>query len=57
MSEKVEGKLVIMGNIAVAEGEGEIYEHEMALLIEFDNAEDIRQAIKDGEVKFTFGDT
>lgn len=51
----VKAKLRIMGRILVAEPD--TLEHElypMALLIEFDSTEDIREAIKDGIVEFDF---
>lgn len=49
-------KLEIMGRILVASEENYREEHlyPMALLISFDNPEDIRQAIKDGKVEFEF---
>ncbi len=43
-----------MGGIDVINLDGDIDNYPMALLIEFDNAEDIRQAIKNGSVEFEF---
>lgn len=52
----VTGKLEVMGRIEIVEDEVDTYIYPMALLITFDNKEDIRAAIKDGECKFTFGE-
>jgi hypothetical protein len=52
----ITGKLVVMGEIDTVEPDDVTWKHPMALLIEFESAADIRQAIKDGECKFTFGE-
>lgn len=52
----VTGKLTIMGQIEVKEPDDKTVTHPMALLINFNSVEDIRQAIADGECKFVFGD-
>jgi len=56
------GRLVIMGMMDTVEpdptGSATSFQHHpMALLIEFDSAESIGQAIKDGACKFIFGDS
>jgi len=48
-------KLTIMGQIITIEDEQE-FTHPMALLIEFDSAEEIREAIKRGSCEFEFDD-
>lgn len=50
----VTGKLAIMGNIVVEELDATKQTYPMALLITFESAEDIRQALKDMECKFSF---
>lgn len=50
------GRLVIMGEITVKDLDDSERDHHMALLIEFDSAEDIRKAIADGHCTFKFGD-
>ena len=50
----VTGKLKIMGQIETVEPDGENQKYPMALLIEFDSADDIRAALKDMECKFCF---
>lgn len=50
------GKLAIMGRIEVKESEDTVQTYPMALLVTFDSVEAIRQAIKDGECKFTGGE-
>ena len=52
----VTAKLAIMGEIDVKEPDGSTQHFPMALLITFDNPEQIRRAIKEGECKFVFGD-
>lgn len=52
----VNGQLAIMGQIDVKEDEETVQRYPMALLIKFKTVEEIRQAIADGECKFTFGD-
>ena len=50
------GKLIEMGQLATIDDDGTKTEYKMALVIEFDSPEAIRQAIKDGACSFTFGD-
>lgn len=52
----IKARLEMMGRIVVEseENSGDQDVFPMALLISFANAEDIRQAIKDGAVTFTF---
>jgi hypothetical protein len=47
-------KLAVMGEIEVKELDGESHTYPMALLITFDDKEQIRQAIKDGICRFEF---
>ena len=51
----ISGQLKVMGNIDLLE-DGEAQPIDMALVITFDNSEDIRQAIADGQCKFSFGE-
>lgn len=51
----VKGKLKIMGRIEVVEDD-ENYKTDLGLLIVFENAEEIRQALKDGVCEFEFGE-
>lgn len=51
----ITAKLEVMGNIDVLE-DGSPVNFPMALVLSFDNAEDIRQALKDMEVKFEWKD-
>ena len=55
-----EGNLILMGEIFSTEpeehgGDGTTHRHRMALLIEFDSADDIRAAIARGNCSFSFG--
>lgn len=48
----VTGHLIIMGEIETVEDKNTTKKHPMALLIEFDSAEDIRAALNAMECKF-----
>lgn len=47
-------KLAIMGEIVVVGLDGNPDIYDMALLITFDNSEELRQAIREGKVEFNF---
>lgn len=50
------GKLIQMGLLELPSGEGgDVDKYPYALVIAFDNPEEIRQAIKDGNCEFEFG--
>lgn len=49
-------KLIEMGQITTVGLDGEKSEYKMALLIEFDNRDDIRKAIAEGTCEFSFGE-
>lgn len=50
------GKAVIVGNIEVVEEDGDNFKSPLGLVIVFTSPQQIRQAMEDGVVKFTFGD-
>ena len=51
-----EGKLIEMGQIEILGlGDEPNTKYKMALVIEFDSPEDIREAIKEGTCTFRFG--
>ena len=50
----ITAKLKIMGQISTIEPDGEVTDFPMALLLEFDTPEDIRQALSDMKCDFTF---
>lgn len=51
------GRLTVMGQIDTVENDGkDVQHHPMALLIEFDSPEAIREAIKLGACTFKFGE-
>ena len=53
----VKGRLIQMGNLELPSGEGgDVDKYPYALVISFENPEDIRQALKDGKCEFEFGD-
>ena len=54
IEEMAKGKAVIMGRIEVLE-EPENYKHDMAILVVFDDVEEIRKAISDGKLEFKLG--
>lgn len=51
------GRLIEMGRLTTIDAEGTRTEYQMALVIEFASAEEIRKAIKDGLCTFGFGDS
>jgi hypothetical protein len=51
----VKGTAVIVGNIEVVEPDGDTYNNELAMLVVFKTAEDIREALDNGIVEIKFG--
>ena len=49
-------RAVIAGSVEVVEHDAPNFQHPLALVIVFDNAEAIRAALRDGRCEFTFGD-
>ena len=49
-------RLVIVGGIEVVGQDEDNFKHDLAMVLTFENREDIRKAMDDGKCEFTFGE-
>lgn len=49
------GKAIIVGRVEVLENSSENFKHDLALVVVFDSAEDVREALAQGRCEFYWG--